>query len=98
MNRLIAALLLGACAASASAQTETPAPGPDASSAAGSDIVVKGDKPKKVCRTQRATGSIMPKRICRTAEQVAAEQEAALRSKDYMTGQLESMRETQVQR
>jgi hypothetical protein len=104
MNRIVAALLLCACAASASAQTAAPAaapepgPSPAADPDADPDIVVSGEKPKKVCRTERATGSIMPKRICRTAEQVAAEQAAALRSKDYMQSQQETVRETQIQR
>ncbi len=42
------------------------------------------EKPKKICRMETGTGSVMPKRVCRTPEQVAAEQEAARRTRDEM--------------
>ena len=44
----------------------------------------EADKPKKVCRMETATGSVMPKRVCRTPEQVAADQEAARRTRDEL--------------
>ncbi len=33
---------------------------------------------------ETVTGSVMPKRVCRTPEQVAAEQEAARRTREEM--------------
>ena len=44
----------------------------------------QAEKPKKVCRMETGTGSVMPKRVCRTPEQIAAEQEAARRTRDEM--------------
>jgi hypothetical protein len=45
------------------------------------DIVVQGQKPDKdrvVCRSEQVTGSIMPKRVCRTARQAEEERERGL--------------------
>lgn len=62
---LIAALLV-ACPASIVAQTPAPdAPKPESQET----IVVKGkipDADKRVCKTDVTTGSIIPKRTCRT--------------------------------
>lgn len=44
----------------------------------------EAEKPKKICRMETGTGSVMPKRVCRTQEQVAAEQEAARRAREEM--------------
>ena len=42
----------------------------------------KPPKPKKICTSQAVTGSIMPVRICRTPEQMAADERAAKRALD----------------
>lgn len=44
----------------------------------------QAEKPKKVCRMETVTGSVMPKRVCRTAEQAAADAEAARRTREQM--------------
>ena len=44
----------------------------------------QAEKPKKVCRMETGTGSVMPKRVCRTAEQAAADAEAARRTREQM--------------
>ncbi len=44
----------------------------------------KGEKPKKVCRMETATGSVMPRRVCRTPEEIAANEEAARVARDRM--------------
>jgi len=43
-------------------------------------IVVEAQKEKKVCRSETATGSIMPRRVCKTATQIAREQVEAERA------------------
>ena len=40
----------------------------------------KSDKQRKVCRTETATGSVMPKRVCRT---VAEMEENERRAEEY---------------
>ena len=45
------------------------------------NIVVRG---KKICERRVETGSIVPRRICRTPEQVAAEQERSQRVLEQM--------------
>ena len=42
------------------------------------------EKPKKICRMETRTGSVMPKRVCRTAEQVQADEEAARQTRERM--------------
>ena len=67
------ALLLCAVAAPVAAATDEPAQPPKSS-----NIVVDGKKDakqKKVCETMNVTGSIMPKRVCRT---VAESEQAQL--------------------
>jgi hypothetical protein len=44
----------------------------------------QAEKPKKICRMETGTGSVMPKRVCRTPEQIEAEQEAAQRTREQM--------------
>jgi invasion protein IalB len=68
------AVLLCASAAAYAADETAPSPAPSEA---------QQEKPKKVCRTETATGSVMPKRVCRTPEQVEAEQEAAQRTLDH---------------
>jgi hypothetical protein len=86
----IALLVLGIASSGAIAQSEPVAPEPanapaPAAAAAGDDIedqeiVVEGEVPKekrRVCETRVQTGSIMPKRVCRTVAQAEEEREAA---------------------
>lgn len=40
-------------------------------------VVVTGKKEKKVCKTVVSTGSIMPKRVCQTVSEIAAQAEKA---------------------
>ena len=40
------------------------------------------DRERKVCRTERTTGSLMPKRVCRTVAQIEADQRAAEQFRD----------------
>lgn len=88
MKRLpIALLLLGLGSGGLAAQPDHPAAQtasePAADPVADDDrdeIVVEGEVPKenrKVCRMQVTTGSIMPKRVCRTQAQIEAEERAA---------------------
>jgi len=77
---LFVAALLGAPAA-VSAQSAEPA-APAEQAAADAPIVVEGEKEKKICRTESSTGSIMPRRVCRTASEVARQQEEAQRQLD----------------
>ena len=44
----------------------------------------QAEKPKKVCRMETVTGSVMPKRVCRTAAQADADAEAARRTREQM--------------
>lgn len=48
-------------------------------------IVVEGERPKKICETRTDTGSIIPRRICRTPEQVAQDAERAVMIKDRLS-------------
>ena len=84
----IALLVLGIASSGAIAQSEPVAPEPapaPAATPAGDDnedqeIVVEGEVPKekrRVCETRVQTGSIMPKRVCRTVAQAEEEREAA---------------------
>jgi hypothetical protein len=71
----VALFLCVSTAAYAVEGTAPPAPG---------DSEAQAEKPKKICRMETVTGSVMPKRVCRTPEQVAADQEAAQRTRDEM--------------
>ncbi len=75
------ALLVLSCAgpAFAAAEGETPADHP--TDGAG-DTEAREDKDRKVCRMETRTGSNMPKRVCRTAAQMEADQRAAEQFRD----------------
>jgi hypothetical protein len=66
-----------------SEQADKPAansPAPAPTTDADGDIVVEGDVPKnkrKVCETRTSTGSIVPRRVCRTVAQVEEDERAA---------------------
>ena len=96
MIRVLLAFALLAFPAAVAAQQEAATPPPPAATEAapaGNDdepepeIVVQEERAKKVCETRRDTGSIIPKRICRTPEQVEAEQEEAQATLDLLSAQ-----------
>ena len=74
----VAALSLCVPAAALAADETPPTPAPSEAAAA------QPEKPKKICRMETGTGSVMPKRVCRSAEQVEADQEAARRTREEM--------------
>lgn len=55
------------------------------------NIVVKG---KKICERRVETGSIVPRRVCRTPEEVAAEQERSQRTLDRLRTEQNTERHT----
>lgn len=77
MTVRLAAVALLLCAPAAVHATEDPAP-----TATPSDAPAQPEKPKKVCRMETGTGSVMPRRVCRTREQIEADHEAAERTRD----------------
>lgn len=76
--RLAAVALLVCVPFAAHAADET------APSTTPADTQAQAEKPKKICRMETGTGSVMPRRVCRTPEQVAADQEAARRTREEM--------------
>lgn len=86
MNRLIAAVILLGLATPLQAQ-DAVAPAPAQAAPAepaepGPPIVVEGQKEKKICRNATATGSIMSRRVCKTASQMAREEAEAQQALD----------------
>ena len=71
------AVLLTASAAAYAADETAPAPTP-------SEGQAQPEKPKKVCRMETATGSVMPKRVCRTQEQIEADARATERQRQQI--------------
>jgi hypothetical protein len=57
------------CASAAAYATDENAPSPAPTEA-------QHEKPKKICHTEAATGSVMPKRVCRTPAQIEAQARA----------------------
>jgi len=68
------AVLLCASAAAFAADESPPSPAPNEAQA-------QTEKPKKICHMETATGSVMPKRVCRTPEQIEAERRATERAR-----------------
>ena len=95
---LIVPLLFGLAAGELDAQSAEPVPegsAPPAAPAADpppqrepdDDIVVEGEVPerqRRVCETRVATGSIMPKRVCRTVAQIEQERRRTERDMDEL--------------
>ena len=73
------ALLTLFCANAAFAAPQDQA-NPEASAA--TETEAKQDKQRKVCRNETATGSVMPKRVCRTVAQMEEDQRNAERFRD----------------
>ena len=70
--RVLLAILLAAAPVAAHAQAGTPASSP--TPAPNAPIVVQGQAEKKVCHMETATGSIMSRRVCRTAREIAEQE------------------------
>ena len=91
MIRIAAAFLAltspgGAFAQQQAAAAPSEAPGqPEEEQRHDPEIVVEGEKPKRICESRTETGSIIPKRVCRTPEQVVAEEERARIVKDTLS-------------
>ncbi len=105
MKRIAALALLAAAPASLHAQpADAPAPPPVQADSADDpetedpDIIVEGEAPKKICEIRRETGSIMPRRVCRTPEQVAQEEERARTIKDNITRDRDTAQFTEASR
>jgi hypothetical protein len=71
----VVALLCCVPVAAHAAGENPPSPAPSTSAA-------QPEKPRKICRMETGTGSVMPKRVCRTPEQIEAEHEASSRARD----------------
>ena len=78
----LAAVALLACTPVAGHAAPDSAP-----AAASSETDAPAEKPKKICRTEVVTGSIRPKRVCRTPEQMAADEQAAQRTRETLNRQ-----------
>lgn len=92
----IALLLLGLAPGAALAQPgeaevpntlEGPATAAEPPVEGDGEIVVEGEVPKerrRVCEVQTTTGSIMPKRVCRTVAQIEEDERVARESMEIM--------------
>ena len=87
----IALLLLGLASSGALAQSDaaadTPSPAAAEEPAEDSEIIVEGEVPKerrRVCEMQTTTGSIMPRRVCRTVAQIEEDERIARESLDII--------------
>ena len=81
------------------AAANPPAPGPAAD--ADGDIVVEGDVPKdkrKVCEMRTSTGSIVPRRVCRTVAQAEADERAGREAIDSVNRDRETRDTIQANR
>lgn len=76
----VASLLLGCATPIFAAEPEAAAA--EAESDAPTVETPTPDKDRKVCRMETSTGSVMPKRVCRTVAQIEEEQRQAARYRD----------------
>jgi hypothetical protein len=76
------ALLALSCAGSTVAAAPDAHAGHTAQPTAEAEAEAKPAKSRRVCRRETATGSVMPKRVCRTAEQVEADERNAERLRE----------------
>jgi hypothetical protein len=78
------ALLALSCAGAAVAVPPNADHATHAGSASGqtTDGAAKPDKQRKICRSEAATGSVMPKRVCRTVAQIEEDQRNAERFRE----------------
>lgn len=88
-NPILATVLAFACACGAApvvakdkADDQVQATKTDGGQAAAADD--KSDRNRKVCRMETATGSVMPKRVCRTVAEIEAQQAQAAATKESL--------------
>ena len=96
MKRFAATLLI--LPASLAAQPAPVTPPSPAAQASPATIVVQGQKEKKVCHDETSTGSIMPKRVCLTQAQIAAQQTAAQNTVEALRKQRETEQQVSLLR
>ena len=100
MIRLAAAIVALIAPVPVCAQQQEPAapseaPGqPEDDQATDRQIVVEGEKPKRICQARIGTGSIISRRVCRTSEQIAAEEERARAVKERLSSEQEAAQHT----
>ena len=94
---LIVALASSAAGAqtggSAPEAASSPATGPATTADDDEPIVVEGEVPRerrRVCENRVATGSIMPRRVCRTVAEAEAEREASLEAMERISREREA--------
>jgi hypothetical protein len=71
----------------------TPVTGPATTADDDEPIVVEGEVPRerrRVCENRVATGSIMPRRVCRTVAEAEAEREASLEAMERISREREA--------
>ena len=90
MNRVLAAALL--LVASAAHAQQQPAAPPPKQAPAGPPIVVEGQRDKKICHSETSTGSIIPRRVCRTEAEASEQQAAAQHVMETIQHQIDSQR------
>jgi len=106
----VALLFLGIVSTGALAQSDSMASqastGPTGETAAAEDppegeIIVEGEVPeerRRVCETTTTTGSIMPKRVCRTVAQIEEDERTARESLEIIKRDRDSRAFTQMAR
>ena len=77
MQIRLAAVALFLCVPIAALAAEEAAPSP-----APSEAAAQPEKPRKICRLETGTGSVRPRRVCRTVEQVAPDAATAQRTRE----------------
>jgi hypothetical protein len=81
---VLAAAIVLAQASPPSPTPSTPAPAKAAEAA----VPAKPEKPKQVCYDERAIGSIISTRVCRTVKQTDADRQQAQRENDALADHL----------
>lgn len=82
---LLAAALVCACAAvPAFAADKAESDQAQSAQPADNHAAPAEDKNRKVCKVEVSTGSVMPKRVCRTVAEIEALQEQAAKAKEGM--------------
>lgn len=79
-------LLLAAMMMTADPPPASVTPAPTAGAAPADVAVIKGPDPtqEKICKVEKPVGSRLPKRVCKTAYEWAADRAASLRMLDQM--------------
>jgi hypothetical protein len=74
---------------------------PAADETADDEIIVEGEVPKekrRICEMQTATGSIMPKRVCRTVAQIEEDERTARESLEIIKRDRDTRSHVQMSR